>query len=189
MKLSRFSLCLFLLCMSAGAFAQATDKPVGPGLHARLFATHIQRLVDDCSGQVREPSCLTDFWKMADVSGDGALSIAEVTRVLRILAGHIGYQDYLEKHVQYRASPTPGQEKPENDEALVVLGAATVGPFMSNALMANYDYDDDGLLSLREVQSDIAAPVSVSSVDRLSGEIRSHAREAFGLLLQLMMKK
>ena len=188
MNLSGLSLCLVLLCMATGVFAQTNDKPVGPGLHARLFAAHIQRLIDDCSGQVQKPSCLTDFWTMADVSGDKALSIAELTRVLRILAGHIAYQDYLEKYAHFQASSAPSQEKPENDEAAIVLGVATVGRVMSHVLMANYDYDDDGLLSLREIQTDIVAPVTVSSVDSLSGEIRSHAKEAFGFLLQLLMK-
>ena len=162
-----------------------------PGLHARLFDTHLQQLSAACTGNDRKVACINGFWKIADVSGDGQLSVAEVTRILRIVSGKFAHEDYAKEYEKFQNALTKGGPRipPESEEAVVVLGIATTGPILSHAVIANFDYNDNGLLSKSEVLHDIAVDITLSSVDTLPAEIKSRASRAVGLLLQLLIKE
>ena len=162
--------------------------PAGPGLHARLFDAHLQPLLAVCDGRDRPVACINGLWDVADVSGDGELSIAEVTRILRIPSGKAAHQAYSQDYREFQANRQPGIP-PESNEAVVVVGAATVGPVVSHALIANFDYDDNGRLSKAEALNDVAADIVLSSVEELPPEIRSHASKAIGFLMQFLMKR
>ena len=78
------------------AQGNATPKELVPdklGLHARLFETHLQQLSAACTGNDGKVACIDGFWKIADVSGDGQLSVAEITRILRIISGKFAESD------------------------------------------------------------------------------------------------
>ena len=187
----------FVLSSTADVtLAQGNSAPAGlgpdrPGLHARLFDTHLQQLSAACTGNDGKVACINSFWKIADVSGDGQLSVAEITRILRIVSGKYAHQDYAKEYEKFQSVPTKGGTKipPESEEAMVVLGIATTGPILSHAVIANFDYNDNGLLSKSEVLHDIAVDITLSSVDTLPAEIKSRASRALGLLLQLLMKE
>ena len=161
--------------------------PVGPGLHARLFDAHLQPLLEVCESKDHPVACINGLWDAADVSGDGELSVAEITRILRMVSGKVSYQAYVDDYRQFRAGRRLGSP-PEPEETVVVVGIAAVGPVLSLALMANFDYDDNGRLSKAEALNDVAADIVMSSVKDLPPEIQSHASKAVGLLMQFLMK-
>ena len=107
------------------------------------------------------------------------------------MSGKVAHQAYLDEYEEFRSSsPNRGAAvPPEANEAVVVAGAATVGPIVSRALIANFDYDDNGLISRAEALNDVAADIVLSSVEGLPPEIRSHASKAVGFLMQFLMKK
>ena len=175
------------------AFGQSSgspsgETPAGPGLHARLFDAHLQPLLEVCAGKDRPVACINRLWDVADVSGDGELSVAEVMRILRISSGKVAHRAYVEDFREFQANRGQGGP-PEPNEALVVVGVAAVGPVLSHALLANFDYDDNGRLSKAEALNDVAADIVMSSVEELPPEIRSHASKAVGFLMQFLMNR
>ena len=162
--------------------------PGDPGLHARLFDTDLQPLLEVCGGRDRPVACINGLWDVADVSGDGELSVAEVMRILRIVSGKVAHEAYVEDYREFRANRGLGAV-PEPNEAVVVVGIASVGPVLSHALIANFDYDDNGRLSKAEALNDVAADIVLSSVEELPPEIRSQASKALGFLMQFIMKR
>lgn len=165
--------------------------PDKPGLHARLFDAHLQYVSETCAGNADKTICMNEFWKIADVSNDDQLSVAEITRILRVVAGKFAYQDYVEEYVRYETilNNSGVAVPPQSEETMVVLGIATTGPLVSHALMSNFDYDDNGLLSKNEILHDIAIDINLSSVDTLPEEVKSRVSRAVGLLLQFLMKQ
>ena len=119
------------------------------------------------------------------------MSVAEITRILRIVSGKFVYEDYAKEYENFQSALTKGGPRipPESEEAIVVLGIATTGPILSHAIIGNFDYNDNGLLSKSEVLHDIAVDITLSSVDTLPAEIKSRASRAVGLLLQFLMKE
>ena len=183
----------FLMAVTGLAVGQTADKPdargpVGPGLHARLFDAHLQPLLEVCDGKDQPIACINGLWDVADVSGDGELSVAEVTRILRVASGKAAHQSYVEDYLKFQAG-LRNSAVPEPNEAVVVIGAATVGPVISHALIANFDYDDNGRLSKAEALNDVAADIVLSSLEDLPPELQSHASKAVGFLMQFLMKK
>ena len=191
-----FALSMFVLCSVEAASAEGggtleTREPASPGLHARLFESHLQPLSEVCAGQEQDISCINDFWDVADVSGDGELSIAEITRILRIIAGKLAHDHYLRSHAEFRASTVSEADElsPVSEESAAVVLMASVGPVISVAAIANLDYDSNGLLSKREVLHDVAADILLNSVDTLPSEVRSSASKAVQYLLEFLLKK
>ncbi len=196
MKNRRFpslALAMFMLCNVDAAIAQGErsleeHEPAGPGLHARLFETHLQPLTEVCAGQEHDISCINDFWDVADVSGDGELGVAEITRMLRIITGELAHDHYLRSHAEFRASSVSKAEDlpPLSEESAAVVLMATVGPVVSHAAIANLDYDSNGSLSKREVLHDVATDILLESVDTLPSEFRSSASKAVEYLLEFL---
>ena len=190
---SSFLSAVFLVAAAGFAQGQSSGNPdrrgpVGPGLHARLFDAHLQPLLDVCDGRDRPVACINGFWDVADVSGDGELSVAEITRIFRIISGKAAHQAYTENYREFQTAGPQGS-RPEPNEAVVVVGTATVGPVVSHAVIANFDYDDNGRLSKAEALNDVAADIVLSSVEELPPELRSHASKAVGFLMQFLMKR
>ena len=169
----------------------AEDVPAAPGLHARLFDSHLEMLSGVCAGKEQRLECIDEVWGIADVSGDDQLSIAEITRMLRIISGKLAHRDYVIEYEKYQSSPSSKKKPspPKSQESVVVFGTAAVGPVVSHALIGNYDYDDNGLPSKAEILQDLVEDTLLSSVDTLPSEIQSRASEAAKFLLQFLMKK
>ena len=189
------SFCIMLFCTINIVFAQEdTDSAEGdiisPGLHARLYDSTLKELVKRCAEKEHKDTCIDEFWEVADVSGDSELSVAEITRILRMVSGKSAYQAYLDEYEKW-LFPLPGatvSSPPESREIVVVLGMAAVGPVLSHAIMGNFDYDDNGLLSKAEILHDLVEDLPLEEVDDLPTEIRTHASNAIGLLLRFLLK-
>ena len=83
------------------------------------------------------PACIDPVWKTADVSGDGALSPAEIVRFLRVLGAFLGESD---------------ADDDVTGPDLIAIGALA-GPVLSGILIANLDYDASGLIERAELDS------------------------------------
>jgi len=113
-------------------------------LPADVYFTHAEgarfmELVDalrrTCSH--RQPACIERAFAAVDVSRDGRLSVAEVSRVLRI--------------VVYAAVAANPEGAREQDLASALGLASLLGPLISTAIISGSDYDGDGQLTRDEI--------------------------------------
>ena len=137
-------------------YAQALSPLEPPGVHARIF-DRLERRIAACDPATDVQRCVLDaIWKTADVTADGNVSSAEINRLFRIVAGGTAYQNYV---ASYREAETnrrsiPSLEPPENDELDAVVVAGSLGAIVTPGLVANFDYNSDGILSRTEVHGD-----------------------------------
>ncbi len=105
---------------------------------AAAFFRALDGVAADCQGGT--PRCAPGLFALADVSGDGRLSRAEIARLLRIAA-------YL--------GPLMGDEAIEHEVlAAAVAAMVPLGPLLAAAVVGSFDYDDDGGISLGELLRD-----------------------------------
>lgn len=108
------------------------------------FLLSQQALEASCDGSDLA-RCLGALMEMADVSGDGELSSAEISRAARIF-------------VHFTSLIAVGDEgESEIDESEVlkaVAGASVAGPALARILALSFDYDNSGGLSLAELAQD-----------------------------------
>lgn len=99
-----------------------------------------------CAGG-SETGCLEAVWRLGDVSGDGLLSLAELSRILRVLsqAAAIAHEDGAETEAL----------------GMATLGTALVAPLVGHLVLASLDYDDDGRLSPEELLQDRASLIAL----------------------------
>jgi hypothetical protein len=86
--------------------------------------------------------CVLEAFDAVDVTGDGVLREAEIARVLRVIGFFVGY-------AATERTLVPAQE--------LLLPSALGGmlaPTIASGMVANYDYDGDGGLSLDELLED-----------------------------------
>jgi hypothetical protein len=102
-----------------------------------------------------EAGCLEAVWSLGDVSGDGLLSLAELSRILRILtqAAAIAHEDGVATE----------------ELGMATLGTVLAAPLVGHLVLASLDYDDDGHLSPEELLQDRANLVELLQ----SPELRS----------------
>ena len=159
MRAASIFACALLLGMMSDGTSRAQDVPELeiPGMHARLFLD-IQKLAscDEAAPESPVADCLEPIWSIVDITGDGLLSVAEINRFVRIVAGGYAYKAYLDALEAFDASrqSDPAAEPPANNETGGVLAAGVAGAVLTPALIANLDYNDDGQLSRRELFHD-----------------------------------
>lgn len=86
--------------------------------------------------------CALEAFRAVDVSGDGVLRQAELARVFRAVGFFVGYAATERNLVSARDMLVPS-----------AIGGM-VAPTIASRLVANYDYDGDGGLSLDELLQD-----------------------------------
>ncbi len=124
---------------------------------------------------------LNAIWETADVTADGMVSVAEINRLFRIVAGGIGYGDYVISHNDTKSNrrDVPAAEPPENNELDFVIVASSVGAIATPALIANFDYNSDGMLSRTEILGDTDFANLVSEVQKQRRRLPNRIMEAF----------
>ena len=115
-----------LALASPPSFAQ-TLTPVDP-------ATRLQHFLEQCDLSP-DKACETKVWKFADVSLDGKLGKAEISRLIRLAA-----------IVKARTSTQSAEE-----QSTAEIMSFVVSPFVAGVMVDNYDFDGDGTLSEAEV--------------------------------------
>ena len=98
------------------------------------------QLIEVCSNDSNPANCINETFSFLDVSQDGELSVAELTRAARIVI----YFTFIDKRLE------------ENRD----IGFATytttslIFPALSKILIGNYDYDNSNTISLKEIYTD-----------------------------------
>ena len=110
-------------------------------------ARSLGAILDQCA-EVRNKGCAEKLWRFADVTGDGRLTLAELTRFFRTAA---------ESLTSPAPGPpgTPGLQLDDNATAYAVGSAFITGPIAAQLVIANFDYDDDGVISKAELFLDL----------------------------------
>lgn len=98
-----------------------------------------------CAPGTDRVACFARAFRLTDLTGDGRLTLAELTRVARGLAFFVGYL------AERRAI------QPADRLAGPVAAAAWLGPSVIRPLVEGSDYDGDGALSAAELAQDRAA--------------------------------
>jgi len=94
--------------------------------------------------------CIEYFMNFADVSKDENLSLAELTRLMRFTVKWLTLKGEL-----------------DFDERLGTSAiTTTIAPIMSQLMLANYDYDDNGQLSVSEMTYDMVSIASNSELEK-----------------------
>ncbi len=120
----------------------------GEGLAAFAALGDISRQCEQDTGH----GCILAAFSFVDVNGDGKLSPAELSRLFRIAGFFIGYG------MGERALLPVG-------ELIVPIAiAGTIAPMLSQGLLANFDYDNDGMLSIDELLQDRGDAATLMSI-------------------------
>lgn len=113
-------------------------------------ADDVAAILEGCK-QGPGKACVEHLWSFADVVADSRLTAAELSRFFRLVA-----------EVTARRAPSPAQPgdagaaaRAENDRAMAVGAAFLAGPVAAKLVIANYDYDGDGVVSRDELFLDL----------------------------------
>ena len=136
-------LVLFLFCGLAASQAYGADT----GKYQRL-----ETALQSCKGKARTGECVDALWSIADIAKDGALSPAEISRVIRLIL-----KSTNETNKDQFQTDTEGGGK-----NLEEFYGYLLGPLFSYFLFANYDYNADGKLTLQEIGQDLTDKKIVS---------------------------
>jgi len=144
-----------------------------PGLLPVLFAeaiTVFKQIDPRCYGGTIDARCVAAVFDTIDITGDGAFSKAELSRMVRAAGFFIGHR--------MLAEPNSVSFVPLENMYVVQLAASALGPFVADNLIESYDYDSDGSISPKEltqdrhpqegIESAIAGIASVMAPDTLS---------------------
>ncbi len=139
-----------------------------------------QRCATGKSGAAR---CVALAFDLIDVSGDGRFSKAELSRAVRAASLFVGHRVVAER----------SRDPWVSLESLSVawVSASLIGPFLATNLIASYDFDGDGLLSLKELMQDrspeqglqgVAAGVAAGLPPGMTSGLMSFANDLVELL-------
>ncbi len=112
-------------------------------------------ILDECA-DAQNKSCAETLWGFADVTGDDRLTLAVLTRLFRAAAEALTSRAAGPPGSQSPGTPaTPGLALDDNDRAYAVGSAFITGPIAAQLVIANFDYDDDGVISKEELFLDL----------------------------------
>jgi len=116
------------------------------------------------------PDCERPIWALADLTGDNALSPAEISRFARLIAEVIKLDNEDQDAFDEEGDP--------------LVMAFLIGPLMAEIMLTNFDYDGDGRIQHSELYTDIAEGEMRDLVDRLT----ESGMDAFSEGMQMMME-
>jgi hypothetical protein len=119
------------------------------------------------------PNCPGLLFGLADISPDGGLTRAELSRIIRILA-------YFGAASQEVAEPS--------DTIGASLATIPFAPLLASAILGSYDYDDDGKASLEELGRDRLDPdlLSASLTGQNASALQSLIENTSSTIKQLL---
>ena len=113
-------------------------------------------------------ACATGLFKLADVSGNNEISIAELSRVGRVAT--------------YFAATMGGEPVPMLELLGAYAGAVAITPLLAKAIVSSFDYDDSGALSLAELMQNRESLFETADAQALGAAARPKIE---GLIEQL----
>lgn len=111
--------------------------------------------VSDCREAVAR--CPGNLFRVADVSGDGELSVAEIARIIR---ASVSIGTVMDTKVS------------QGQRVVAASSAAALAPIASGAIMHSFDYDRSGSLSFDELLSE-RLPAEFSETEKMRFDVSS----------------
>ena len=145
MRTQFLSKCLVLFIFCGFATSQAYGAETSR--HQKL-----ETALQSCKGKARTGECVDALWSIADIAKDGALSPAEISRVIRLILKSTNET----KKDKFQTDTMTG------DKNLEEFYGYLLGPLFTYFLFANYDYNADGKLTLQEIGQDLTDKKIVS---------------------------
>ncbi|MBS56819.1 MAG: hypothetical protein CMP16_02975 [Rickettsiales bacterium] len=134
-------------------------------IYGEIVSLMNSQLIETCNNDSNPQACINETFNFLDVSSNGELSVAELTRAARILI----YFTFIDKRI--------GEDRD--------IGFATYTttslffPAISKILIGNYDYDNSNTLSLKELYTDRVANLDYQNLfkDNIKGLDPSELRK------------
>ncbi|MGB0696381.1 MAG: hypothetical protein ACPGOY_12090 [Rhodospirillaceae bacterium] len=138
------------------------------------FLLALDPVIEACTADMTQ--CGPKLFGLFDRHEDGVLSIAELSRMMRVLITLGVALDNNADHEMTGAS---------------LLASLAVAPLAANAIMASYDYDASGGLAYEEVASELVGVLPSPAEEDLdmqgrAQELLEAAREGAGELVPLL---
>lgn len=153
-----------------------------------LFAA-FDRIARSCE-QRSGLGCLEAAFRFADVSEDGELGRAEISRVLRAFAFFLAYEAIVANRLANKKDvrgPWEVLQVSVTDLAGAAALASFVSPFFSDNLLSSYDFDGSGAVSLAELLQDRGADELVGAIGTLGSAVAQTGLQVlFGAMQQLL---
>jgi hypothetical protein len=103
--------------------------------------TEFEKIVASCKASHQNAlRCERAVWKFADITRDDSLSIAELSRMTRLLGESIDRQN---------------AKTSQKSDSSGILTALLLGPSAADLLMRHFDYNDDRKVSRKELHADL----------------------------------
>ena len=128
-----------LIGMAALAFLH-----MSPATAAADPVADVGKLVTQCGAEQQQAKCAAQFWKFADLTGDNKLTVAEISRLFRLLVEH---------QAKKAAAEAPAAAPVDPFEAVAVT--FFVGPIAAALVIDNFDYNGSRTIEREEVFADI----------------------------------
>ena len=109
-------------------------------IYGEIVSLMNSNLIETCTDDSNPQNCINETFNFLDVSSNGELSVAELTRAARILI----YFTFIDKRV-------------DEDRDIGFATYTTTSlffPAISKILIGNYDYDNSNTISLNEIYTD-----------------------------------
>ncbi len=109
-------------------------------IYGEIVSLMNSSLIEACTDDSNPQNCINETFNFLDVSANGELSVAELTRAARILV----YITFIDKRV-------------DEDRDIGFATYTTTSlffPALSKILIGNYDYDNSNTISLNEIYTD-----------------------------------
>ena len=109
-------------------------------IYGEIISLMNSNLIENCTDDSSPQNCINETFNFLDVSSNGELSVAELTRAARILI----YFTFIDKRV-------------DEDRDIGFATYTTTSlffPALSKILIGNYDYDNSNTISLNEIYTD-----------------------------------
>jgi hypothetical protein len=109
-------------------------------IYGEIISLMNSNLIETCTDDSNPQNCINETFNFLDVSANGELSVAELTRAARILI----YFTFIDKKV-------------DEDRDIGFATYTTTSlffPAISKILIGNYDYDNSNTISLNEIYTD-----------------------------------
>ena len=171
--------------------AQERNSIDPPGTYSKIATTFLTqakkcraRALDD-----QQINCVVDtIWEFFDVSKDRHLSPAEINRFFRILSAEVAYKEYVSELEKLKSSVHGNNVSvvPENNELAAAIGAGAIGAILTPILLANFDYDSNGLLSRDELFHDTEINNFLSSFQSKPRQIPDEMEKVYRRLAQAL---
>jgi len=103
---------------------------------------NLENLADSMRGEcgMNFECAFAKIWQYLDVSGDNAISTAELSKFQRALANSVYIENFEALEIE--------------ELSALNLGLVIILPFTSTAIVSNFDYNNDGVLQKNEVFTD-----------------------------------